>query len=233
MTDPLCERVLELAEENLLVRDRSAELEAAIAHVERAAAERGDRGLEAFALSRRGLALHGEFLRDRSRGEPPQELDLFEQALAIRRQIGDEHGIAESLFHVGLVHQVVRGDHETARPLFEKSYGRAADDVTASYALRHIAFCDDEAGDAESAERRHEQALELRRRAAWQAGIAAQLAAVAELRARRGDREGAAELAREARAILEALGAERALAMFGPELDELTGGAGAPPVAGS
>jgi tetratricopeptide (TPR) repeat protein len=221
VTDPLVERVLDLAEENLLIRDRSAELEAAIADVERAAAERGDRSLEAVALSRRGLALHGEFLRDRSRGEPPGEMELFDQALAIRREIGDEPGVAESLFHVGLVHQVVRGDHSTARPLFEESYARAADDVTASYALRHIAFCDDEAGDAASAERRHEEALELRRRAGWQAGIAAQLAAVAELRARRGDLEGAAERAREARAILVGLGAERALALFGPELDEL------------
>ncbi len=221
MTDPLVERVLDLADENLLVRDRSADLEAAIADVERGAAERDDRSLEAFALSRRGLALHGDFLRDRSRGEPPQEMALFEQALAIRQEIGDESGIAESLFQVGLVYQVVRGDHKTARPLFEESYRRAADDVTASYALRHIAFCDDEAGDAESAERRHEEALELRRQAGWQAGIAAQLAAVAELRARRGDREGAADLAREARAILVGLGAERALALFGPELDEL------------
>ncbi len=31
MTDPLVQRVLDLAEENLLVRDRSADLEAAIA----------------------------------------------------------------------------------------------------------------------------------------------------------------------------------------------------------
>ena len=205
MTDPLVQRVLDLAEENLLVRDRGAELEAAIGDVERAAADRGDRGLEAFALSRRGLALHGEFLRDRSRGEPPGEMALFERALEIRRQIRDEPGVAESLFHVGLVHQVVRGDHGTARPLFEQSYRLATDDITASYALRHIAFCDDDAGDAASAERRHGEALELRRRADWQAGIAAQLAALAELRARRGDREGAAELAREARASLVGL----------------------------
>jgi tetratricopeptide (TPR) repeat protein len=221
VTDPLVERVLRVAEENLLVRDRSAELEAAIQDVERAAAERGDPSLEAFALARRGLALHGEFLRDRPRGEPPGEMELFERALAIRREIGDEDGLAESLFQVGLVHQVVRGDHETARPFFEESRRRAADDVTASYALRHIAFCDDAAGDTASAERRHEEALGLRRRAGWQAGIAAQLAAVAELRARRGDGEGAAQLAREARAILVGLGAERALALFGPELDEL------------
>jgi len=224
MTDPLIQRVLDLAEENLLVRDCSAELDAAIDDVERAGAARGDRGLEAFALSRRGLALHGEFLRDRARGEPPEEMPYFERALAIRRETGDEHDVAESLFHVGLVYQVVRDDNETARPYFEESLGRAPDPLTQSYALRHIAFCDDAAGDAETAERRHEDALELRRRVGWKAGIAAQLAAVAEMRARRGDRERAAELAREAREILVGLGAERALAMFGPELDELEHG---------
>jgi tetratricopeptide (TPR) repeat protein len=213
--------VLEVADENMLVGDRSAELDAAIAAVERAAAERGDRSLEAFALSRRGLALHSEFLGDRSRGEPPGEMELFERALAIRREIGDRHGIAESLFHVGLVHQVIRRDDATARPLFEAAYEGATDLLTQSYALRHIAFCDDADGDAEAAERRHEQALELRRQVGWQAGVAAQLAAVADHRARRGDREGAAAYAREARAILVELGAERALTLFGPELDEL------------
>ena len=224
MTDPLVQRVLDLADENLLIRDCSAELEQAIADVERVAAARGDSGLEAFALSRRGLALHGEFLRDRSRGEPPEEMPYFERALAIRRETGDEHDIAESLFHVGLVHQVVRDDNETARPLFEESLRRAPDPLMQSYVLRHIAFCDAAAGDTETAERRHEEALELRRRVGWQGGIAAQLAAVADLRARRGDRERAGELAREARAILVGLGAERALAMFGPELDELERG---------
>jgi tetratricopeptide (TPR) repeat protein len=224
VADPLVERVNALAEENLLVRDRSAELEAAIEAVERAAAERGDRSLEAFALSRRGLALHGDFLRDRSRGEPPGELELFERALELRRDLGDMNAFAESLFHVGLVHQVVRGDNETSRPFFESSYGAATDPVTRSYALRHIAFCEDAAGDEAAAERHHEEALELRREAGWQAGIAAQLAQVAEHRARRGDREGAAEYARQARAILVELGAERALALFGPELDELERG---------
>jgi tetratricopeptide (TPR) repeat protein len=226
MTDPLVQRVLDLADENLLVRDRSAELEQAIQAVDAAAAERGDRRLESFALARRGLALHGEFLRNRAAGEPPREMELFEQALTLRREIADEPGVAESLFHVGLVHQVVRGDHTTSRPFFQESYDRASalgDDVQASYALRHLAFCEEAAGDFATAEQQHEEALELRRRAGWQAGVAAQLAAVAELRARRGDRAGAAELAGEARQILVDLRAERALAMFGPELDELTG----------
>jgi hypothetical protein len=114
--DALVERVLVLADESLLARDRSAELADAIAAVERVAGD--DRRLEAFVLARRGLALHSEFLHDRSGGEPDGELDYFERALALRREIGDERGVAESLFHVGLVHHVVRGEHATARPFF-------------------------------------------------------------------------------------------------------------------
>ena len=94
------------------MRDRSADLEAAIADAAtRAAAERGDRSLKAFALSSRAspcTASSSATVRPASRR---WRWLPFEQALAIRQEIRDEPGIAESLFHVGLVHQVVRGDH--------------------------------------------------------------------------------------------------------------------------
>jgi tetratricopeptide (TPR) repeat protein len=184
----------------------------------------GDRRLEAFVLARRGLALHSAFLHDRSRGEPAGEMHYFERALTLRRELGDERGIAESLFHVGLVHQVVRGDHATARPFFEESYERASalgDDVLASYALRHVAFCDEDAGDLDAAERRHEQTLELRRRADWLPGEAAQLIAVADMRAQRGRTDEARALAERARSILRDLGAERFLRIVDAQLAEL------------
>jgi hypothetical protein len=180
--------------------------------------------LTAFALARRGLALHGEFLRDRSAGEPPGELELFERALALRRELADEAGIAESLFYVGLVHQVVRGDHATARPYFEESYERASrlgHDVQASYALRHVAFCDTADGDLAAAERHHDETLALRRRAGWTWGIAAELIEVADMRVQRGRTEEARELAGVARAIFTAIGAERMLAIVDAELEQL------------
>jgi tetratricopeptide (TPR) repeat protein len=222
--DALVERVLVLADQNLLARDRSAELEAAIGAVEEEAARGGDQRLTAFALARRGLALHGGFLRDRSTGEPPGELELFERALALRRELADEAGIAESLVYVGLVHQVVRGDHASARPYFEESYERAVrlgDDVQASYALRHVAFCDAADGDLDAAERHHDETLELRRRAGWTWGVAAELIEVADMRVRRGRKEEARELAREARSIFTAIGADRLLSLVGAELEQL------------
>jgi hypothetical protein len=119
------------------------------------------------------------------------------------------------------VYQVVRGDHATARPSFEE-YERASalGDVLASYALRHVAFCDEDAGDLGAAERRHET-LELRRQAGWVPCQAAQLMALADVRKQRGRREEARALATEARAILEDVGAERLLTIVEAELDEL------------
>ncbi len=222
--EALVERVLVLADENMLARDRSSDLAEAIDAVEMVARARGDRRLEAFALARRGLALHTSFLDDRSRGEPPGQLDYFERALELRRELGDERGIAESLFHVGLLHQVVRGDHETSRPLFEESYERASalgDDILASYALRHVAFCDEEAGDLDAAERRHSETLELRRRVGWIPGEAAQLLAVAGVRAQRGRRDEALEMTQQACDLLRVVGGDRVLVFAEAQLAEL------------
>ena len=213
-----------LADEDLLARDRSGEVEEAIASVERLAATSGDRRLEAFALARRGLALHSVFLRDRSAGEPAGELELFERALALRREISDASGVAESLFHVGLVHQVIRDENAASRPFFEESYERAkalGDDVLASYALRHVAFCDQADGDLSAAQAKHEEALELRRRAGWVPGVGAQLFALAELEAERGRREQARELAVQAREVFASVGAERLVKILEAELAEL------------
>ena len=49
---------------------------------------------------------------ERSAIDPSDEQELFERALAPRREIDDVEGIAESLFQLGLVHQVLRRDLE-------------------------------------------------------------------------------------------------------------------------
>lgn len=210
--DSLVERVLILADENMLARDRSEELSAAIDRIE----EQDDDELRAFALARRGLALHSEFLRDRSGGEPPQELELFERALALRRELGDERGIAESLFHVGLVHQVVRGDSPASREFFQESYDRAralGDELLMSYAIRHVAFADQEAGDLEAAERGFRESLELRERAGWVAGVGAAQLALGQLYGELGRLEDALAYLERARETLASIGADRYVAL--------------------
>ena len=82
---------------------------------------------------------------ERAAVAPALEQELFEQALAIRRELGDPEGIAESLFQLGLVHQVLRRDGETAAPLFREGLSLIetvddADPLLRSEIHRHVGF---------------------------------------------------------------------------------------------
>jgi len=90
--------------------------------------------------------------------DPGPEQDLFEQALALRRELDDALGIAESLFQLGLVHQVLRRDGETAAPLFREALSLVesrpdADPLLRSEIHRHVGF------DLLLREERHDEAL--------------------------------------------------------------------------
>jgi tetratricopeptide (TPR) repeat protein len=220
--DAAIERVRILTEKNTFAEGAGEEFEDAIDTL--AARAEGDRRIEALVLARRGLKLHSWFLEDRSRGEPPDELRLFDEALAIRRGLGDEGEIAESLFHVGLVHQVVRGDSQAALPYFEESYeraGAAGDELVASYAVRHLGFARQEAGDLDRAEEDFRESLELRRRAGWVSGVAAAELALVFLFAEQGRREEALSLAESVRETLSELGAARLLPLVEAQVDQL------------
>jgi len=75
--------------------------------------------------------------------DPGPEQELFERALAIRRQIGDQAGVAESLLHLGWVHQVLRGEADVSMPLFREAlaFVQPDGDVHVRSELhRHIGF---------------------------------------------------------------------------------------------
>src|SRR5262249_47893764 len=159
----------------------------------------------------------------RAAGEPAGELELFEQALAIRRKLGDDRETAESLFHVGLVYQVVRDDHAASLPWFAESIAlarNASADILASSVVRHIRFVGHLGlgrqladGAVDAAGRAFRESLELRRRAGWVPGVAAAELALAGLLAERGRREEALELAESAERTFTAVGATRFLAV--------------------
>ncbi len=137
---------------------------------------------EAGLALARGRVLHARFLQDRQ--ENPRELPLFEQAAEQYRRLGNARGEAEALFWVGCCQQVVRGDHATARPTLERSHELAAaagDELTMSYAVRHLGFADQANGDTAAARRRLEESVLLRRKLGWEPGIAAGLVALAYL----------------------------------------------------
>jgi tetratricopeptide (TPR) repeat protein len=103
-----------------------------------------DRRLEAAALDKQAMVLHYRALaNDRDASHADAEEALFRQALAIQREIGDQAGVAESLFGVGLVHQVLRGDWSAAMPYYREALplaDRHADAYVRSECYRHLGF---------------------------------------------------------------------------------------------
>jgi hypothetical protein len=104
----------------------------------------GERATEAAALDRLGWLMHFTAIDEGlEQADADAEGSLFQEALAIRRDLDDQAGIAQSLFGVGLVNQVLRRDWVTAAPQFREALAlaeRHGDLVTRSEAHRHVGF---------------------------------------------------------------------------------------------
>lgn len=165
-------------------------------------AERELDAVEADLALARGRLLHARFLDGRV--DDPRELVLFERATQLYQHLGDVRGESESLFWIGTYHQVVHGDHDTAWPLLERSYQlatQAGDELTMSYAVRHLGFAELAAGHTDRGRERLEESVRLRRDVGFAPGVAAGLVSLAELAAEGGDREQASKLLDEAEAV--------------------------------
>jgi tetratricopeptide (TPR) repeat protein len=104
----------------------------------------GDRALEAAVLDRQAMLMHFRALDDDlDKADSAGEEALFQQALEIRRDLGDQAGTAESLFGVGLVHQVLREDWNAAMPYYWEALDladRHGDLLLRSEVHRHVGF---------------------------------------------------------------------------------------------
>ena len=104
----------------------------------------GDRALEAAVLDRQAMLMHFRALEeDVATADSEGEESLFHQALEIRRGLGDPAGTAESLFGLGLVHQVLRGDWAAAMPFYWEALelaDRYGDLLLRSEVHRHVGF---------------------------------------------------------------------------------------------
>jgi tetratricopeptide (TPR) repeat protein len=140
------------------------------------AADRALDAVEADLALARGKVLHGRFLEEHV--EQPGELPYFQRALELFESLGDERGQGEALFWLGCFHQVVRSDNETAMPFLTRSRDlatKAGDDLTRSYALRHLGIADHTAGRLPQAEAQLLQSTQLREALGFQAGAAANM----------------------------------------------------------
>ena len=108
------------------------------------AKEHKDRAAEAAALDRLGMLMHFRAIgQDFALADTAAEEALFQQALVIRREIGDLAGAADSLFGIGLVHQVFGDDWDTAMPYYWEALALAekhAGPLTRSEVHRHVGY---------------------------------------------------------------------------------------------
>ncbi|TDP96077.1 tetratricopeptide repeat protein [Labedaea rhizosphaerae] len=155
--------------------------------------------IEADLALARGRLLHAKFLADRQ--EDPAELANFERAVALYVKLDDPTGEAEARFWLGLVHQVVRGDTDTAAPHFERAL--AGDPLVRSYAARHLGFHAQAKGDTGQAERHFEESLRLRRELGHGPATAAALLPLATLAAEAGRADEATAMLAEAERLAE------------------------------
>jgi predicted ATPase/class 3 adenylate cyclase len=131
-----------------------------------------------------------------------------EESLAIRRELGDQRGIATSLSNLGVV-ATGQGNFASARALFEESLTilrQLGDPWGIAIALGNLGSAANEAGDYPAAKSRHEESLAIKRKLGNRAGIAKTLESLATLAHAQGDCPTAKALHVESLVIMRELG---------------------------
>jgi len=167
---------------------------------------------EAELMLARGKVLHGQSMATRE--EDPRELALFERALELYRSVDDERGQGEAFFWIGCFHQVIRDDNGTGVPALTQSRGLAAktgDDLTLSYALRHLGVAEHMAGHLDEARALLEESTRIRRELNFLPGVAANLVGLVYIASGQDRVDDARALADEAAALAESCGARKIL----------------------
>ena len=162
-------------------------------------ADRALDAVEAELLIGRGRIMHGRYLE--TQVETPEELPAFERAADLYRALGDERGEAVALFWIGCFHQVVRNDNAAAAPPLTTAAELArktGDQLTLSYALRHLGVVAHMAGQYDDARAFLEESTTLRRTLGFTAGVAANLVGLIYLAIAQGRPDDARTLADEA-----------------------------------
>jgi predicted ATPase/class 3 adenylate cyclase/tetratricopeptide (TPR) repeat protein len=153
-------------------------------------------------------ALHAAGVLARHQSDYPAAWALHEESLAIRRQLGDPRGIANSLNNLGNV-AFYQGDFVSARALYEESLvmrrelgdqGRIAD------SLNNLGIAALEQGEFASARALHEESLVMRRKLGDRGGIADSLNNLGIAALEEGEFASARALNEESLAIARELG---------------------------
>jgi tetratricopeptide (TPR) repeat protein len=134
--------------------------------------------------------------------DPASAEGLADRASRLLATAPDQRRAGWVTFHCAVIADNLRGDAETAAPLFAEALDaaeRTSDDLLAGEALRHLGGAAYESGDLDRAEELWARATELWQKAGSVPGVLAQQATLADLALRRGNTSEAIALAREAR----------------------------------
>jgi predicted ATPase len=157
----------------------------------------------------RARALNGAGALAQCQGEYEAARALYEESLAIRRELGDQHGIADSLNNLGILASD-QGEYEAARALYEESLairrelGNQQGIAGSLNNLGNVAYSQ---GEYEAARALNEESLAICRELGDQRGIAYGLEGVAAAAGAQGQPERAALIFGAAEALREVLGA--------------------------
>jgi predicted ATPase/class 3 adenylate cyclase/Tfp pilus assembly protein PilF len=181
---------------------------AAVLGAEPGAPSRGE------ATLARAKALAGAGVLAQRQGDYGMARALYEESLAIRRELGDHEGIAGSLNHLGSI-AVSQGDYSTARTLFEESLAiwrerRNRQGIAAS--LHSLGIVAQFQGDYDTARARYRESLALRREIEDNRGIAAALNNLGNIAWYQGEHAAARSLYEEGLAIRRGLGDKAGIA---------------------
>jgi len=141
-------------------------------------------------------------------GDYPAARALYEESLAIRRELGDRSGIAGSLGNLGNV-AVNQGDHPAARALQEQSlaiYRELGDRFGTANTLNNLGVVALNQGDYPAARALHEESLAISRELGNPHSIALSLSNVGHVALDQGDYPAARALLEESLAIRRELG---------------------------
>jgi predicted ATPase/class 3 adenylate cyclase/Tfp pilus assembly protein PilF len=163
----------------------------------------------------RAKGLNGAGVLAEQQGDYQAARRLFQQSLALRRELGDKRGVAASLNNLAnIAHE--EGDLLTSRSLHEESLAlkrELGDKRGMGYSLHNMGNVAHRQGDYEAARRMYQESLDLRRELGDKWGVSASLNGVAVALQALGDYETASTLYRKSLALKRELGDKLGIAM--------------------
>jgi predicted ATPase/DNA-binding XRE family transcriptional regulator len=164
-------------------------------------AQGGDARLRSWALSGAGNMAHRQ-------GELERAMELHQEALHLRREVGDVLGTAGSLYNLARVARI-QGDLQRAQALYEESlqlYREMEDIRGKGMALNGLGLVMWEQGRHERARSMYEDSLQIMRELRDTRGIAIGLCNLGQLTEQEGDFQRAGELQEESLRLYQELG---------------------------